>query len=104
MFCEMWCSDPLFKGIVQGQCQQQQNGTEIHQVWNPLRQLKKPLKKLNKDKYADIHNQQGLARRKLEVVQEMLHKNPRDRDLLDKEQECKETYNRILSSSLSLIK
>jgi len=32
MFCEMWCSDPLFKAIIQHHCQIQHKGTRMHQV------------------------------------------------------------------------
>ena len=45
-----------------------------------------------------------MARRRLELAQEEVQKNPQDKDLLQKEHECIIAYTSILSSSLSLIK
>ena len=104
MFCEMWCYDPQFKGIVQYQCQKQRGGPQMHQLSSLLRQLQRPLIKMNRDKFYDLHSQQDVARRKLEAAQEEVQKHPTDKALLQVEQECRTKYTDILSSSLLLIK
>ena len=69
-----------------------------------LNNLKGPWRKLNRDKFADIHEQQRLARMHLEKVQNELHGNPRDEGLLEQEKEARGRYLELLKSSLTLIK
>jgi len=40
------------------------------QVSELFRKLKDPLRTLNRDKYADLHAQQEISRRQLQLVQE----------------------------------
>ena len=62
------------------------------------------MRKLNRDKFSDIHEQQRLARKQLDRVQEELHANPMDETLIAQEMERRIKYLEILKSSLSLIK
>ena len=72
-FCEMWCSDPKFKEIVKGQCNEPIRASKkMQQVSKLLRRIRVPLKRLNSDRYADIHGQQRFARVQLEMVQKQL--------------------------------
>ena len=65
----MWCSDPKYKKIAQVQAQKQRKGSKMQQVQAMRNDLRGPLRKLNRDKYADIYEQQRLARMQLEKVQ-----------------------------------
>jgi len=69
-----------------------------------LNDLRGPLRKLNRDKYAAIHEQQITARIQLEKVQSELHGNPRDEDLLAHEKVVRDIYLEILKSSLTFLK
>ena len=69
-----------------------------------LNNLRGSLRKLNRDRFADIHDQQRVARMQLERVQSELHGNPRDEALLAQEKEARDRYLEILKSSLTLLK
>ncbi|KAJ8423194.1 hypothetical protein Cgig2_023385 [Carnegiea gigantea] len=103
MFCEMWCWDPMFKRILLEYCQMTYHGTQMQHVYTLLTRIKRPLWQLNRDRYLDIHEQQGITRRKLGMIQEQLQEKPLDRELLSRER-GRDTYMHILHSSLSLIK
>jgi len=62
------------------------------------------LRKLNRDRFADIHEQQKVARMQLERVQSKLHGNLRDEVLIVQEKEARGRYLEILKSSLTLLK
>jgi len=69
-----------------------------------LKRLQKPLRQLNRDKFSDTHEQQYLHRKKLEIIQEKLHKDPQNGELLAQERLKKEIYLRVLKPSLYLIR
>jgi len=69
-----------------------------------LSKLRGPLRKLNRDRFADIHEQQRIAKVQLERVQKELYDNPRNEALLAQEKEGRIKYLEILKSSLSLLK
>ena len=69
-----------------------------------LSQLKKPLRKLNKDKYADLYEQQARSRSNLTRLQTLLLSDPTNEHYLTQEKESREHYIEILSSVMSLIK
>jgi len=60
----------------------QGKGSKMQQVHDMLSKLRGPLRKLNRDRFADIHEQQRIARLQLERVQSELYGNPRDEVLL----------------------
>ncbi|KAJ8419364.1 hypothetical protein Cgig2_020719 [Carnegiea gigantea] len=62
-----------FKRIIQRHCQTELQGFQTQKVYEILRRIRGSLKKLNRDKFADLHKRQGIARRALEMVQEQLH-------------------------------
>ena len=103
-FCEMWINDPKYKEIVQSQALKQRKGSKMQQVINLFNRLRGPLRELNRDKYADIHEHQRLARLQLEQIQEDLHGKPRDAKLIAKEKKARERYLVILKSPLSLLR
>lgn len=61
--------------------------------------MQKLLRKLNRGSYADIHEQQQLARAELERVQEALHSDHTNIVLKEKEKEVREKYMKITQSS-----
>ena len=69
-----------------------------------LNNLRGSLRKLNRDRFADIHDQQRVARMQLERVKSELHGNPRDEALLAQEKEARDRYLEILKSSITLLK
>jgi len=75
----------MFKRLVKEQCQVKQQASLMEQMYDLLKRMKGPLKKLNRDRFSDIHEQQALVRRKLELIQEQLQKNPKDKVLLERE-------------------
>ncbi|KAJ8424008.1 hypothetical protein Cgig2_032392 [Carnegiea gigantea] len=83
-----------FKEIIHRHCQTQMQGSQMMQVYEIFKNVRGPLRKLNRDKFADAHEQQGIASRKLELIQEQLQHNPRDRDLMAQEKECRANYMR----------
>ncbi|KAJ8419395.1 LOW QUALITY PROTEIN: hypothetical protein Cgig2_013292 [Carnegiea gigantea] len=76
----------------------------LHNLYTKLQQLQYHLRKLNRDKFADIHEQQRNARGELERVQKEFWANPTNEELLTKEGEYRERYLKLLKSSLSLMK
>ncbi|KAJ8427758.1 hypothetical protein Cgig2_006426 [Carnegiea gigantea] len=103
-FCEIWCDDPSLKEIVQEQCRRKVKGCKMLQLYDILRSTRGPLRRLNREKFAGIHEQQQIARRELDIAQEKLHKEPINSMLEEEEKACREKYIKILKSSLSLIK
>ena len=68
-----------------------------------MHSLQAPLRKLNRDNFSDLHEQQHLARRQLELIQEQLHVNPQNAGLIEKEKIERERCLRVLQSSMFLI-
>ena len=94
----------MYNEIVQTQALKQRKGSKMQQVQAMLKGLRGPLRKLSRDKYADIHEQQRLARMQLVRIQCELHGKPRDAELMAQEKKARERYLVILKSSLSLLK
>ena len=61
-----------------------------------LNELKGPMRTLNRDKYAYIHEQQRLARKQLERIQCELHGKLRDEELIAHEKTARDRYLVIL--------
>ncbi|KAJ8420145.1 hypothetical protein Cgig2_024524 [Carnegiea gigantea] len=80
-YYDMWSNDPLFHGIIEAHYGTLQKGSKLSQLRSFLLQLRPSLKKLNKDKFHDLHAQQDKAREKLEQVQNHLSDDPSNIDL-----------------------
>ncbi|KAJ8419928.1 hypothetical protein Cgig2_028077 [Carnegiea gigantea] len=100
----MWNSRKDFLNIVATTARKYKQKQGVHKPRESLSQLKKPLRKLNKDKYADLHEQQARSRDNLAKVQKLLLSDPTNEHYLTQEKETKEHYIEILSSVMSLIK
>jgi len=66
-FCDMWTLDPFFSDIITAQPHQHAPGNNLQQHAHFLRRLQTPLRKLHRDKYFDIHEQQQRTRNQLET-------------------------------------
>ena len=102
-YCDMWGKHPDFHNIINDALPRFQG--------NPLIQLKKfydklrtRLRLLNKNHYADLHEQKERAKRRLEEIQLQLHDHPRNNDLQRHEKEARNHYISILSSVMDLLK
>ncbi|KAJ8449647.1 hypothetical protein Cgig2_005669 [Carnegiea gigantea] len=69
----------------------------LNDLWNPLRRL-------HREHFSDLKEQQLKARNTLELLQYNYHRNPEDNAIAHQEKEAREKYISILSSSLDLIK
>ncbi|XP_074299689.1 uncharacterized protein LOC141630838 [Silene latifolia] len=80
-YFNMWGQAKEFGNIVQSEWGKSIVGIKMYQVVSKLRNLKKPLKDLNKQKFSDINNAAELARFLLDSLQTKLHLNPLDMNL-----------------------
>ncbi|XP_074305322.1 uncharacterized protein LOC141640417 [Silene latifolia] len=64
----------------------------MYQVVTKLRNLKKPLKELNKNKFSDIEKSAEVARVLLDRLQTVMHLNPQDQQLLAEEHAAAEDF------------
>ncbi|KAJ8419685.1 hypothetical protein Cgig2_007580 [Carnegiea gigantea] len=80
-YCEMWADTKDFWKILEEQKQQAYTGCSMYQLVRFLKDLKTPLRKLNKDKFSDIHQQQEIHRVKLLQIQNALHRDPQNKEL-----------------------
>jgi len=103
-YCEKWDKDPDFHYTTQSSLKLIGYRHKMSQLMQMLKNLRWPLKKLNRDCFADIHRHQEIFKAELEHTQRLLHDNPYDKSLIEQEQECRVHYVGILHSSLTLIK
>lgn len=98
----MWEVHKDFLSIVESTTKVHDHERGAHKLRDFLDHLKKPLRKLNKDKYADL--QQARSRERLTKVQQQLFNDPSNEYYLAQERRCREHYIEILSSVMSRIK
>jgi len=66
---DVWSSDPEFIGIVKEVVQLSKKGNKLAAMMGVLKELIISLKRLNRDRYADIHAQQIIHIVKLDEIQ-----------------------------------
>ncbi|KAJ8421817.1 hypothetical protein Cgig2_023810 [Carnegiea gigantea] len=88
-FCDMWTKDPHYMDLVKAKMKLLQEDSRLGQLKALLNKLKPALRKLNKDKYAYLYEQQARAREDMSHVEDA---------------ELRKRYVSILSSVLLLIK
>ncbi|KAJ8434558.1 LOW QUALITY PROTEIN: hypothetical protein Cgig2_001190 [Carnegiea gigantea] len=103
-YCTIWEAHKDFMSIVESTAKVHDHKRGIHKLRDFLDHLKKPLRKINKDKYADLHEQQTRSRERLTKVQQQLCNDPTNEYCLDQERRYRENYIKILSSVMALIK
>ena len=102
-YCDMWSKHKDFERIITTP-KHSTNGSAMDSLCWYLNRIRAPLRRLNKDHFSDLKNQQSIARKSLEVIQQAHHQHPEDMLLAQQEKEARERYSSILSSSLDLIK
>ena len=98
-FCDLWTRHPTFLTIVTRYLHQARGRLDHF-----LKRLQHGLRKLNRDHYADLREQQQIARNRLTDAQRALSIAPEDDTLRKLEVDARDQYIRILSSSIDLIK
>jgi len=76
----------------------------MYQLVRFLKDLKTPLRELNKDKFSDIHQQQEIHGAKLLQIQNALHRDPQNMELQQRDETSRNAYLKITRSSLALMK
>ena len=84
-FFDFWVENEKFIPAVRQVWGQFVRGSLMFRVCRKLKDLKSPLKELNRREYSDISNRVATVRHNLEFVQKELDKNPRDVELQKKE-------------------
>ena len=90
-YCDIWSKDPYFQTIVASVLSHQQKGSSIQQLIHVHRQLRKPLKQLNSNRYKDIYTQLETSKAQLEDTQNRLHQSPIDQQMCKHRQTKKES-------------
>ncbi|XP_074271216.1 uncharacterized protein LOC141595142 [Silene latifolia] len=91
-YFNMWGQASEFLNIVQTEWSKDYGGVKMFQVVNKLKNLKKPLRMLNKAKFSNIENAAELARYLLDSIQTQLHLKPNDLTLREAEQKAVANY------------
>ncbi|XP_074277721.1 uncharacterized protein LOC141601346 [Silene latifolia] len=103
-YFNMWSLDPQFKEIIQHEWNRTVVGVKMYQMVTKLRNLKKPLKLLNKNKFSDVERTADMARLILDDLQTQLHQNPNDTQLSLAEREAADSYATLQKAKISYLK
>ncbi|XP_074314769.1 uncharacterized protein LOC141650268 [Silene latifolia] len=97
-YYNMWSMDPEFKNIVHQSWNCQINGTPMFKLVTKLKNIKKPLRMLNRNGFSDIGKIVVVAKALLEELQLATHTNPTDLGLLATETDATESYRQLYQS------
>ncbi|XP_074304306.1 uncharacterized protein LOC141639024 [Silene latifolia] len=97
----MWCLDPGFKDIVSHVWQQHVSGTYMYQLVSKLKNLKKPLKEMNRNKFSDVEKAVGVASAFLKDIQIQMNAQPTLHSLIVAEKEAADSYRHLLKDLMS---
>jgi len=102
-YCDMWSKHKDFPGIttVQGF---KSLSSPMLSLCKYLNHIRNPLRRLHKEHFADLKNQQLRARRNLELIQLEYQNHPGDSLKATQKKEAGERSISILSSSIDLIR
>ncbi|RAL42438.1 hypothetical protein DM860_016725 [Cuscuta australis] len=92
-FCDMWTISPNFPKIVSEVWDKERQGRPMYILLQKLKELKWRLKKMNKDRFSDIHNRSERLRGELYNIQEAIKKDHDREELFDKEKELIKELN-----------
>ncbi|VFQ95952.1 unnamed protein product [Cuscuta campestris] len=98
-FCDMWTLDPQFPLLVADVWDQEHKGYPMYQVIQKLKQLKGPLKKLNKSKFQNLDSQIDQIRTKLHIVQADQRANSSNTNLAKFEKELTQELHQKLRAN-----
>ncbi|XP_074265657.1 uncharacterized protein LOC141588101 [Silene latifolia] len=94
-YYNMWSLYPEFKNVVHNSWNVYIPGTPMYQVVTKLKNLKGPLKLLNRNGFSDVEKSVGVARALLEDIQVQMHLNPTDPALLTAESAAAKSYRHL---------
>ncbi|XP_074300089.1 uncharacterized protein LOC141631299 [Silene latifolia] len=103
-YFNMWGQAKDFSNIIQLEWGKPITRVRMYQVVSKLKNLKKPLKVLNKHKFSDIDTTAELARFLLDILQTKLHLNPYDMILREAEQQAAENYSTLHKAQMSYLR
>ncbi|XP_074300223.1 uncharacterized protein LOC141631456 [Silene latifolia] len=102
-YYNMWSLAPDFKNVVKDSWTQTVLGTLMYILVSKLKNLKAPLKSLNRNGFSDVDKAAGIARSLLEEIQIQLHNNPGDHVLSNAEREAADTYRHLCKVQYSFL-
>ncbi|KAJ8427211.1 hypothetical protein Cgig2_015423 [Carnegiea gigantea] len=102
-YCEMWSTQLEFFKIMSAMVPSHPSMT-LEKLYKLLDRIKPQLLRLKAHKFADLQGQQLKARIALEEIQSQLQLQPMDPTIRTIERQAQDHYNKILTSSLSLMK
>ncbi|XP_074277684.1 uncharacterized protein LOC141601313 [Silene latifolia] len=102
-YYNMWSLAPDFKTVVKDSWDQPVLGTHMYILVSKLKNLKAPLKSLNRNGFSDVDKAAGIARSLLEEIQIQLHNNPGDHVLSNAEREAANTYRHLCKVQYSFL-
>ncbi|XP_074265913.1 uncharacterized protein LOC141588366 [Silene latifolia] len=94
-YFNMWSLDSKFKEVVANEWNKNISGVKMYQIVTKLRNLKKPLRDLNKNMFSDIERSAEVARVLLDSLHSAMHINPQDQQLLAAEHEAAEEFKTL---------
>ncbi|XP_074298086.1 uncharacterized protein LOC141628900 [Silene latifolia] len=103
-FFNMWTEVPEFKFVVEEGWRFHVQRTKMYQLVRRLKLLKFQLKKLNKDLFSDIEKNSDIAYDLLMNAQKELQLDPHNRQLMDKEQNLRASYQMMHKTKLDFLK
>ncbi|XP_074303210.1 uncharacterized protein LOC141637636 [Silene latifolia] len=95
-YFNMWRQDPNFKALMHSHWSKRVSGTTMYQVVTKLKNLKRPLKELNRNGYSNIEKAVGIAKVRLDTIQEQMHSDTRNMMILNEELEASKSYRELL--------
>ncbi|XP_057246771.1 uncharacterized protein LOC130589518 [Beta vulgaris subsp. vulgaris] len=102
-FFNMWTEATSFMERVQAGWEERIQGTPMFIVVKKLKGLKRGLKELNKERFADVENAADEAYKKLIGIQQQIHQDPRNAQLHRIEGEAKDEYLALNKARLSFL-
>ncbi|XP_074315726.1 uncharacterized protein LOC141651935 [Silene latifolia] len=102
-YFNMWGMDPDFKELVQMEWNKPVHGISMFQIVTKLRNLKKPLKLLNKNRFSDIEKATAVARQQLDDIQTDLQRQPGDMTLRQNEREAAKVFSNLQKAQFSFL-
>ncbi|XP_048493226.1 uncharacterized protein LOC125493756 [Beta vulgaris subsp. vulgaris] len=102
-FFNMWTEATSFMERVQVGWEERIQGTPMFIVVKKLKGLKRGLKELNKERFADVENAADEAYKKLIGIQQQIHQDPRNAQLHRIEGDAKDEYLALNKARLSFL-
>ncbi|VFQ59176.1 unnamed protein product [Cuscuta campestris] len=98
-YCDMWELDSEFQPLLRSIWRKDIDGRYMYQLIHKLKELKRPLKRLNKSKFHQIHTQCEIIMEELADIQRKLKEDINNQGLINREKECLKEYLTISKAS-----